>query len=78
MFGTGLNNQPLTILVNNRPAEVYYAGAAPGQIPGVDQISFRIPLETAPGKARVTAYSFQPGQFFSGDVWPRVTIDVVQ
>ena len=78
VFGTGLNNQPLTILVNGRPPEILYAGSAPGQVPGVDQINFRIPLETAAGKARITAYAFQAGQFFSGDIWPRVTIDVAR
>jgi uncharacterized protein (TIGR03437 family) len=40
---------PVTATVNNLPAEVLYAGAAPTLVAGVLQVNLRIPLDTPSG-----------------------------
>jgi len=44
------------VIIGGVPAEVLYAGAAPGQIAGVAQINVKIPMQIAPGanEVRVT------------------------
>jgi uncharacterized protein (TIGR03437 family) len=40
---------PVTVLINGTPAEVGYAGAAPGLVAGVMQLNVRIPENMPPG-----------------------------
>ena len=42
-------NSPLDVIVNGRPAEVLYAGSAPGQVAGVLQVNVRVPDGVASG-----------------------------
>ncbi len=39
---------PVTVLIDNQPAEVLYAGAAPGMVQGVFQINARVPQSATP------------------------------
>ncbi|MEZ5355142.1 MAG: BACON domain-containing carbohydrate-binding protein [Bryobacteraceae bacterium] len=42
---------PVTVEIGGRPAEVLYAGAAPGLVGGVVQVNARVPAETLSGGA---------------------------
>jgi uncharacterized protein (TIGR03437 family) len=44
---------PVSVLIGGKPAEVLYAGAAPGQVAGLMQVNARIPADLAPGEAAV-------------------------
>jgi hypothetical protein len=44
---------PVTVTINNQPAEVLYAGIAPGLIEGANQINVRIPDGLYSGSIRV-------------------------
>jgi uncharacterized protein (TIGR03437 family) len=41
--------QQVSVLIDGKPAEVQYAGAASGAIAGLFQVNVRIPLDAAPG-----------------------------
>ena len=41
----------VTVFIDNQPAEVLYAGAAPGMVQGVIQINARVPAAASPGPA---------------------------
>jgi uncharacterized protein (TIGR03437 family) len=47
---------PVFAFVNGQPAQVVFAGAAPG-LPGVQQINVLIPAGTPPGQASVQIVS---------------------
>jgi len=57
---------PVTVIIGGRPAQVFYAGPAPGFVAGVLQVNVRVP-EDAPAGIAVPvviiagAYSSQPG-----------------
>lgn len=42
---------PVSVLIGGRPAEVLYAGSAPGQLAGLLQVNVRIPEDTPTGAA---------------------------
>ena len=42
---------PVTATIDGVPADVVYAGAAPGLISGVTQVNVRVPQEIAPNPA---------------------------
>ena len=42
---------PVTVLIGGAPAEVLYAGGAPGIVAGVIQVNARLPQSIAPGRA---------------------------
>jgi uncharacterized protein (TIGR03437 family) len=44
---------PVRVTVGGEPAEVLYAGGAPGLVAGVLQVNVRIPSGVAPGEAPV-------------------------
>ncbi len=44
---------PVTVLIDGQPAEILYAGAAPGMVPGFFQINVRIPATVTPGDLEV-------------------------
>ncbi len=56
---------PVSVLIDGKPAEVQYAGAAPGAVAGLFQVNVRIPADAAPGGApleiHVGAAVSQPG-----------------
>jgi uncharacterized protein (TIGR03437 family) len=43
--------RPITVTIGGRPAEVLYAGGAPGLVAGVMQVNVRVPADVAPGNA---------------------------
>jgi len=45
---------PVQVFIDNQPAEVLYAGAAPGIVQGILQINVRIPLGVSQGGVTVT------------------------
>ena len=56
---------PVSVRIDGRPAEILYAGAAPGAVSGLLQVNARIPFDTASGAVSIeiqvgTAVS-QPG-----------------
>jgi uncharacterized protein (TIGR03437 family) len=55
LFVTGLGVDPVQVRVEiaGGPAEVLYAGPAPGQAPGLDQVNFRLPKASAFGELPV-------------------------
>jgi uncharacterized protein (TIGR03437 family) len=57
--------KPVQVLVNGQPADVSYAGAAPGQVAGLFQVNVRIPLDAPSGdvpvEVRVGDARSQPG-----------------
>jgi uncharacterized protein (TIGR03437 family) len=57
--------QNVQVRINGRPAEVLYAGAAPGQVAGLFQVNARIPADTPSGEVAVEVQvgnaSSQPG-----------------
>jgi uncharacterized protein (TIGR03437 family) len=44
---------PVTALIDNKPAEVLYAGASPGMVEGVIQINVRVPATASTGEIQV-------------------------
>jgi uncharacterized protein (TIGR03437 family) len=48
-----LAKSPSAMLIANRPAEIIFAGGAPGQLVGVYQVNAKIPEGTPPGPASV-------------------------
>jgi len=48
---------PITVMVNGQPAEVVYAGNAPGLIPGVAQVNVRLPSGVLSGLNTVAVTS---------------------
>jgi len=48
---------PVTVTVNGQPAEVVYAGNAPGLVPGVAQVNVRLPSGVVSGLNTVTVSS---------------------
>jgi len=57
--------QPVQVLIDGRPAEVRYAGAAPGAVAGLFQVNARIPLDAfsgdVPVEIHVGSAASQPG-----------------
>jgi uncharacterized protein (TIGR03437 family) len=53
---------PVKVLIDNQPADVLYAGAAPGQVQGVIQINVRVPAAASSGQVHVV---LQVGQYSS-------------
>jgi uncharacterized protein (TIGR03437 family) len=57
--------RPVTVLIDGKPAEVQYAGSAPGAVAGLFQVNVRIPADAAPGdvalEVHVGAATSQPG-----------------
>ena len=57
--------QPVQVLIDGRPAEVQYAGAAPGAVAGLFQVNVRIPLDAASGSVPIEVHvgdtASQPG-----------------
>ena len=53
--GSALSHQieTVTATVNGQPADVLYAGTAPGLVAGVNQVNVRIPTATPSGNARI-------------------------
>jgi len=45
---------PVLVFIDNQPADVLYAGAAPGSVQGVLQINARIPVGVSGGGVTVT------------------------
>jgi len=43
--------RPTTVLIDGKPAQVTYAGAAPGAVAGLFQVNVRIPDDATPGDA---------------------------
>jgi len=43
----------VTVLVDGQPAEVQYAGAAPGQVAGLMQVNVRIPAGVSTGEVPI-------------------------
>ena len=44
---------PVTVLIDNKPADVLYAGAAPGMVQGIIQINARVPADATSGQVQV-------------------------
>jgi uncharacterized protein (TIGR03437 family) len=57
--------QPVEVLIDGRPAEVQYAGAAPGAVAGLFQVNARVPLDASSGSVPIEIHvgnaSSQPG-----------------
>jgi uncharacterized protein (TIGR03437 family) len=57
--------QPVQVLIDGRPAEVQYAGAAPGAVAGLFQVNARVPLDASSGSVpieiQVGSVASQPG-----------------
>jgi uncharacterized protein (TIGR03437 family) len=57
--------QPVQVLIDGRPAEVQYAGAAPGSVAGLLQVNVRVPLDANSGalpiEIHVGGIASQPG-----------------
>jgi hypothetical protein len=52
--GSALSHQmTVTATVNGHPADVLYAGTAPGLVAGVNQVNVRIPTASTSGNARI-------------------------
>jgi uncharacterized protein (TIGR03437 family) len=47
-------NQTVSVLIGGNPAEISYAGPAPGAVAGLTQVNARIPAGTPSGPASVT------------------------
>ncbi len=72
VFGAGASaNAPIQVYVNSQPSTIEYAGPAPGLVPGVIQVNFRVP----PTKNGTALLSVSPGLFF-GFPLPAVTLEV--
>ena len=58
-------HQPVQVLIDGRPAEVQYAGAAPGSVAGLLQVNVRVPLDANSGavpiEIHVGGVASQPG-----------------
>jgi uncharacterized protein (TIGR03437 family) len=54
---------PMTVFIDNQPAEVLYAGAAPGMVQGVIQINARVPDTASIGPT--TTVMFKVGDYAS-------------
>jgi uncharacterized protein (TIGR03437 family) len=56
---------PVTVTIGGKPAEVLYAGAAPGQVAGLLQVNARVPADVASGETAVVVQvgdaASQPG-----------------
>src|SRR5205807_10110984 len=54
-LGTNLPRpvQPVQVWVDGRPAELQYAGAAPGQVAGLMQLNVRIPADASTGDVSI-------------------------
>jgi uncharacterized protein (TIGR03437 family) len=46
--------QKVTVQIGGQPADVLYAGAAPGLVAGLMQVNARVPQGASPGAAEVT------------------------
>jgi uncharacterized protein (TIGR03437 family) len=44
---------PVTATIDNKPADVLYAGAAPGMVAGVIQVNLRIPSKASSGQVQI-------------------------
>ena len=44
---------PVTVMIDNKPAEVLYAGAAPGMVQGIIQVNARVPAGASSGQVQV-------------------------
>ncbi|HEY2107300.1 MAG TPA: hypothetical protein VGH29_15985, partial [Candidatus Binataceae bacterium] len=57
--------RPVTVLIDGKPAEVQYAGSAPGAVAGLFQVNVKIPTDAATGdvalEIHVGAAISQPG-----------------
>lgn len=57
--------QPVQVLIDGRPAEVQYAGAAPGAVAGLFQVNARVPLDASSGSVAIEIHvgsaTSQPG-----------------
>ncbi len=60
---------PVTVYIGGQPAELLYAGAAPGQV-GLMQLNVRIPTRTQPGQAAIVV---QVGDTYS-EVSPMLSV----
>jgi uncharacterized protein (TIGR03437 family) len=56
--GSALSHQIeiVTATVNGQPADVLYAGTAPGLVAGVNQVNVRIPMATPSGNMRIAIF----------------------
>jgi uncharacterized protein (TIGR03437 family) len=55
-------NLPVTVFIDNQPAEVLYAGSAPGLVQGIIQINARVPETASSG---VVTVMFKVGKYSS-------------
>jgi uncharacterized protein (TIGR03437 family) len=62
---------PVKVLIDNQPADVLYAGAAPGFVQGLIQINVRMPAAASSGNVQVV---LQVGSYSS----PNTTSIIVQ
>ena len=62
---------PVTVLIDNQPTDVLYAGAAPGMPQGIFQINARVPASASNGEVHVV---MQVGKYSS----PNTVTIVVQ
>lgn len=60
---------PVTVTIDGKPAQVIYAGAAPGAVAGLLQVNARVPFEASPGvvaiQIQVGSVASQPGMTVS-------------
>jgi uncharacterized protein (TIGR03437 family) len=56
---------PVTVYIDNQPAEVLYVGAAPGLVQGVIQINVRVPDSAQSGIS--IPVKFKVGDYWSGN-----------
>jgi uncharacterized protein (TIGR03437 family) len=79
VFGTGASvKTPIKVWVNYQPAEVQYAGQAPGLVPGVMQVNFRVPITTS-GTALISVFAGQSSRpfVFQQDIpSPTTTVEI--
>jgi uncharacterized protein (TIGR03437 family) len=61
--------RPVQAWIDGKPAEVQYAGGAPGAVAGLFQVNVRVPLDAAAGDVpiviQVGTASTQPGMTVS-------------
>ncbi len=48
---------PVTVTIDNKPADVLYAGAAPGMVQGIIQINARVPAAATSGQVQIVVQS---------------------
>lgn len=53
---------PISVTIDNKPAEVLYAGAAPGMVEGVIQVNVRVPADSSHGVVQLV---IQSGEYSS-------------